>query len=496
MTTTRRQFLKASFFPVATALSGVSLASPVKTPEKWDHECDMLIIGAGGGGLAGAIIARTEGLETIVLEKTTFPGGSTLICGGAWSVCGTDMQKERNIHDSPERFLEDMLKTGQHRNDPELVKAMIASSQEMFEFARSKIKVSFSDVTAASGMSLPRAHRFVPSDLIKLYFEYAKKVGAQFLFRTKAERLFWDAENERIIGVRATNAEGKAITIHAKKGVLIASGGFSRNPALLQKYNPLMASVDAEGGIGNTGDGMLMAQAYGADTLDMQYIKATFGYRPDPKKYGPDTLHGYYAGAILVNDAGKRFVDESISYKLLSDAALQQPEAKVFEFFDEALRVEMRDASPKYKRLLSPMDGNGETDFCFRGNTIEEVAQKAGIDPKTLKETVERYNQFAENGRDDDFGRTSLTSGYGKLVKFETGPFFLYAARPRLIATYCGIRIDPKARVIDVFGEPIPNLYACGEVVGGVHGAAYMTGTAVAKAMAFGRIAALEIARS
>ena len=106
MTTTRRQFLKASFFPVATALSGVSLASPVKTPEKWDHECDMLIIGAGGGGLAGAIIARTEGLETIVLEKTTFPGGSTLICGGAWSVCGTDMQKERNIHDSPERFLE------------------------------------------------------------------------------------------------------------------------------------------------------------------------------------------------------------------------------------------------------------------------------------------------------------------------------------------------------------------------------------------------------
>ena len=93
MTTTRRQFLKASFFPVATALSGVSLASPVKTPEKWDHECDMLIIDAGGGGLAGAIIARTEGLETIVLEKTTFPGGSTLICGGAWSVCGTDMQK-------------------------------------------------------------------------------------------------------------------------------------------------------------------------------------------------------------------------------------------------------------------------------------------------------------------------------------------------------------------------------------------------------------------
>lgn len=156
MTPTRWQFLKASFIPVATALSDVSLASPLKTPEKWDHECDMLIIGAGGGGLAGAIIARTEGLETIVLEKTTFPSGSTLICGGAWSVCGTDMQKERNIHDSPERFLKDMLKTGLYRNDPEIVKAMIASSQEMFEFARSKIKVSFSDVTAASGMSLPR----------------------------------------------------------------------------------------------------------------------------------------------------------------------------------------------------------------------------------------------------------------------------------------------------------------------------------------------------
>ena len=103
-----------------------------------------------------------------------------------------------------------------------------------------------------------------------------------------------------------------------------------------------MMKTEPEGGIGNTGDGMLMAQAYGADTLDTQYIKATFGYRPDAKKYNTDTLHGYYDGAILVNSDAKRFVDESISYKLLSDAALEQKDLNVFEVFDEPLRVKRK----------------------------------------------------------------------------------------------------------------------------------------------------------
>ena len=489
----RRHFLELGLGTAAFTAAGLARATPVGMPNKWDETHDFVVIGAGSGGLAAAAYAKDAGLDVVVLEKLSFVGGSSLICGGAWATAGTDEQKAKGIEDSPEKYLEDMLATGQHQNDPELVKAMIASTRIAYEFVTKKIGVKPDTVDAASGMSVPRAHHFVPANLIKGLYDDDKSTGVPFLIHTAAERLVWDPETASIEGVRATS-KGKTLWIRAKKGVLIASGGFSRNPKLLKKYNPLMAAVDPEGSPGNTGDGLLMAQAYGADVLDTQYIKATFGYRPDPKKYGPHTLHGYYEGAILVNGEGKRFVNESISYKLLSDAALKQKDVKAFEFFDEAVRVKMRDSTAKYRKLLGPLDNGGEVEYCLRGNTVEEVAQKAGIDPKVLRATVDRYNDFARKGKDEDFGRTSLTSGYGKIFPLTEGPFYLYQAKPRLIATYCGLRIDPKARVIDVFGEPIPHLYACGEAIGGVHGAAYMSGSAVGKAIGFGRIAALEVA--
>ena len=128
---------------------------------------------------------------------------------------------------------------------------------------------------------------------------------------------------------------------------------------------------------------------------------------------------------------------------------------------------------------------------------VSAVAKKAGVNVENLKETVAKYNSDIEmNGKDSVFGRDSLTSGFGKPLNIEKGPFFLYPTKPRCIATYCGLRIDANARVIDVFGEAIPGLYACGEATGGVHGAAYMTGTALGKAFSFGRLAALDIANS
>lgn len=152
-------------------------------------------------------------------------------------------------------------------------------------------------------------------------------------------------------------------------------------------------------------------------------------------------MHGYYDGAIIVNSDGKRFVNESLSYKLLADAALAQKDPNNFQLFDEPLRVAMRDKSAKYKKLLSPMDNGGETDYCLRGDTLEEAAKKAGIPPEALTATVERYNQAVDSGKDTEFGRTSLTSGFGKLVKIERGPSICTAragASSRPIAV-CGL---------------------------------------------------------
>ncbi|WP_290371761.1 FAD-binding protein [uncultured Parasutterella sp.] len=118
------------------------------------------------------------------------------------------------------------------------------------------------------------------------------------------------------------------------------------------------------------------------------------------------------------------------------------------------------------------------------------------MDPAKIKATVDRYNANVEKGNDPDFGRNSLSSGFGKPAKIENGPFYIYPSVPVMIGTYCGLKVNPKAQVIDVFGNRINGLWAAGELIGGVHGAAYMTRTAFAKAQAFGRIAVKGIAAS
>ena len=132
-------------------------------------------------------------------------------------------------------------------------------------------------------------------------------------------------------------------------------------------------------------------------------------------------------------------------------------------------------------------------DWVFVGETIEEAAKKAGLDPKAVANTIAKYNQGIKEGN-DEFGRTSLTSGFGKPVPLDTAPFYIMPTTAALIGTYCGVKINEKGQVLNVFDEVIPGLYAAGEMTGGVHGAAYMTGTAFGKALCFGRIAAEDIA--
>ena len=152
--TNRRNFLKASFSAAGAAVAGSAWAVPVKAPSKWDESFDFVIIGAGGAGLSAACHAAEAGLKVLVLEKMSLVGGSSLICGGAWSVGGTELQKSKGIEDSEEKFFADMMKTGQNENDPALVRAFVRASKEEYEWILSK-GVKPSTVAIASGMSVP-----------------------------------------------------------------------------------------------------------------------------------------------------------------------------------------------------------------------------------------------------------------------------------------------------------------------------------------------------
>lgn len=323
--------------------------------------------------------------------------------------------------------------------------------------------------------------------------KFAKEHGAVIALNSRVERLVWADDFSKIAGVLVKDKSGEKY-VRARKGVLLCAGGFSRNPEMLGKYNPPLKQAAVISGAGTQGDGILMGLSVGADMLDTAYIKATYGFKLNPVSIDEMTQI-YWSGAIIVNKDARRFVDESISYKKISDYALAQPEGKSWIIFDQAMLERDYKTNPQGRVLWKPILEEGKLPaYLYRGNTIEDVARAAGLDGKALAETVKRYNGFVDLGRDTDYGRQTMASTSGKLVKIENGPFYAFPATAAMIATYCGLRIDSSCQVVDVYGDIIPGLWAAGEMTGGFHGAGYISGTAFAKAQAFGRIAAKSMA--
>jgi fumarate reductase flavoprotein subunit len=349
--------------------------------------------------------------------------------------------------------------------------------------------VKFLDVTNAAGMTVPRAHDVHPAQVVKILHDYAASKGVKVMLETPVKRLVFDDKTKRIVGVLADRG-GVSYAIRAKKGVLLSCGGYSRNKKMLSQYTPSMVNAKVINGLGSYGDGILMAQEYGADFLDTPYVKATFGFTLHPVSIAKDFALCYYAGAIVTNKEGKRIIDESKSYKLVGDAALAQTGAIGYQVYDEAIRQRA------HKSTTSLLEVEKQKDAIYSGNTIEEVARKAGVDPTALAETVRRYNGYVATGKDLEFGRKHLSGGYGKPVKIEKPPFYIFPSTAVIIGTSAGVRVTTKLEVVDVFGEKIPGLYATGEMIGGFHGAAYMTGTSFGKTQVLGRVAIGSIAEA
>lgn len=482
----RRSFIKLAAAGTGTVAVagglGVKDAFAVGVPKKWDKEADLVIVGAGGGGLAAAVEASSAGASVIVLEKMPFAGGSSAICGGALCFAGTDVQEEKDIKDSNELLSKDFMSVGGNVNIPELVQAYAENQLDTYQWLK-QLGVEFKGLGIASGMSVPRAHYVTPGDLIKILKDKAEANGCEIITRVAAERLIVDEKTGRIRGVLA-DSRGKKLSFGAGKAVVLASGGFSLNKELLAKFVPAMTKAKAIVGKGSDGDGLKMAWAYGADIQDMPYIKATFGFSLDARGIADSFSLLMYKGGIMVNKAGKRFVDESKSYKLLGDEALLQPDAMAFQIYDEPIREE---AKKDALANTTPMEKRG---LIHSASTIAELAQKINIPAEVLETTVKEYNENVDKGADPNFGRKTLVAGYGKPRKIQQPPFYAFPSTAAILGTYGGIIVNGKAQVVDVFKNTIPNLYAAGEIMGGIHGAAYMTGTAFGKALIFGRIAA------
>lgn len=448
----------------------------------------LLVVGGGLAGFAAALSAAEAGLQVLLLEKTAATGGSSAMSGGCLAFAGTDLQREHGIEDSAELLFRDLVEVGKGECDEDLVRAYTNNQLATYEWLKQH-GVRFQPVIeTASGQSVPRVHNVDPADMVRQLQQAALNTGrVELLHQTRARRLLRDMGG-RVIGVTAEQA-GRTLEIHAERGVILACGGFVHDREMIHRFAPLYDEAVFIGGEGNEGDGLRMAWALGADVRDMVHIKGTFGKHPMDANNHHACL-AVYKGAIAVNQDGRRYVDESLSYKLLGDACMQQPYAVTYQILDQDIML----SGDNRVRILD-FERRLEEGLFVEADSLEQLARLLELPEQVFIDEVNAYNAAVTAGETPAFGRQHLVHQFGELRPIVRPPFYAYPSTAAVFGTYCGVRVDPQMRVQDVFGEPIEGLLAAGEMVGGLHGAAYMTGSALGKAAIFGRLAAATAAQ-
>jgi fumarate reductase flavoprotein subunit len=445
----------------------------------------VLVLGSGLAGCAALLAAAETGQYAVLLEKTGEIGGSTVRSAGLSAFAGTREQLAQGIGDSVELLKKDLMETGRHVCDEALVDLYCAHQLETYEWLTSH-GVEYGEVHAASGQSVPRSHPTDTTGMLVSLLKAAGRLGARLVLDTAAERLV--REGDRVVGVVVRTATGTHRVL--ADAVVLATGGFARSPELLARFAPQMRQALTAGGDGCTGDGLLMGWQLGAGVVDMPYVKGTYGifHEPHPDEDGTGIL-AVYKGAIAVNREGRRFVDESLPYKEIGDAALAQPGLTTWQVFDAQVMAQTNDEVPIYE-----FAGRDRAGMLLKADTVEELEELVGLPDGSLVATLADYNGSIADGGPDALGRKHLSGGVGTPFALDTAPYYAHPTRTVVLATYCGLTVDTRLRVLDVFGEPIERLYAAGEVMGGFHGGGYMTGTSIGKAGIFGRLAGIHAA--
>lgn len=451
-----------------------------------EYTYDLVVVGSGIAGQTAATTAVEAGLSVVLLEKTDQLGGSSAMSGGWFAFTGTDEQAAEGILDSKELFLQDLQQVGGHLNDRSLLDAYLSHQGDTYRWLKSH-GVEFREVEISSGQSARRGHNASIKDVLAGLHRQYVDLGGQTRLNHRAHQLVRNEHGE-VTAVLAASPDGTASFV-GRAGVLLATGGFSRSTELLTIFAPEQLAAIPYGGRGNTGDGLKMAWKLGAGMADMSFVSGTYGSHPETGEDFHELLTAYYMGAIIVNTHGRRFVDESQDYKTLGRKVLGQPGGLGFEVFDAKVRAMSHRGIP-----LKDIDTLEDLGHVHKAETLEELAKMAGIDLDALVQTVNRYNAAVAGRQEDEVGRTHLCNGVGELLAVDQAPFYAYPAKSLMTTTYCGLTISPQGEVLDVDGQIIRGLYAAGEVTGGFHGAAYMTGTSLGKGAVFGHLIALQAA--
>ena len=483
-------------------------------------EADVVVVGAGGAGMTAAITAAGEGKSVVILESQPMVGGNSVRATGGMNAGKTVYQDENEFgesagvektlktaaekyadnetitalaktvseqwaayqanptgyFDSVELMELDTMIGGKGINDPELVETLCANSADAIDWL-DEHGITLHNVSSFGGASVKRIHRPVNAEgktvsvgsyMIPLLQENCEKAGVKMMLDTTATEILTDA-NGAAVGVKATGASGETVTVNAK-AVVLASGGFGANLDMVVKYKPELKGFMTTNAPGIQGQGIEMAQAIGAATVDMDQIQIHPTVEANTAALITEGLRG--DGAVLINAEGKRFIDEVGTRDVVSAAEIAQTGSYSWLVVDQA----MVDAS-------SVIQGYIKKGYTVTGATYEELGKAMGVDAAAFAETMEKWNGYVEAKNDPDFGRTSFAN------PLNTAPYYAVKVTAGVHHTMGGLKINANTEVLNEKGEVIPGLFAAGEVTGGVHGANRLGGNAVADFTVFGRIA-------
>ena len=524
-TVTRDAIVKAANACIAQAKGETAAADE----DAVGYEADVIVIGVGAGGLSAAEAAAKNGASVIVLEANGRAGGSAVLSGGNMNSLADEVleqlgrnDKEMQVYltytpaDFPAEYAEDLAKVQADAQaylaDTTITAAYDSVERVMldhykkgygldlngqeawqnYDYVRKGVEANeeIYEWLLEGGITFKKAtkkHYVTPNnkgnELITTLLNMAEGAGAKVVYNTRAIELTTD-ENGRVNGVIAIAPDGSQVTYSAKGGVVIATGSFSANLEMFDKYQNTAKGTSTNTGSSNPktniGDGIIMAEKLGAELRDMQYVGFIWGGYKGLASLNEAGVIGT-AKQFAVNAEGVRFAEDSANN--LQGPIINHTDAVVNMVGDKAMydALEANTAG-----LVADLEARG---VLFMGETIEEAAEKAGIDPATLAASVEKFNAAVDAGVDEEFGRTKFNG------KVENGPFIVAKCQALNHLTYGGVVTDLEAKVLRADGTWIEGLYAAGDVVAGFEGANHQTGECLTLVMFYGKVAGANAAQ-
>ena len=449
----------------------------------WDEAFDVLVVGSGFAGLCAAIEASSLGASVLVLEKMPYFGGNSRIAGGGYCCWDSSLKLREKLdlgEDSWQLHMEDTLRGGDYLGQPELVEALVKGAPSGLDFLVGA-GAAFNDMLLRiGGHSACRSHH-ASGSLIDPLLRLAGERGTQLRANASVTAIYQGGDGGSEAGL-AVNENGQEKAIAARRAIVAASGGFAGDVPLRTAHDPRLShEYNCTNHKGATGEMIRHMQAVGADTLHMSFVQLFPCAHPKSGSLDSFALNCYSGpdfGLIYVDQRGLRFVNELDRRDVVSYAQVRSCEKPTYSILNRAV----------FEKLSVPgsvVERGVESGRVVCADGITELAAKISVPPASLGETVSRHNAYVASGEDAEFHKPFSS----RTLPLAEGPYYAIAQWPSVHFCSGGVRIDADARVLDFRGDPIPRLFAAGEVCGGIHGSNRLGGNAIAECVVFGRIA-------